>query len=96
MEGIKGTNFEIGTGDGPLTIANCQSAGEHLDKKLHQQMNLLLNRLDEQQRRWYVATEASQIGHGGIQLMSQITGRDEKTIQHGQQALEQDFAQRLS
>jgi hypothetical protein len=31
--------------------ANCQSSGEHPDKKLHQQMNLLLSRLDEQQRR---------------------------------------------
>lgn len=73
---------------------NCQSAGEHPDKRLHQQMNLLLSRLDEQQRRWYVAVEANRIGHGGIRLLSQITGLDEKTIQRGQQELEQGFAER--
>ncbi|MGD8406244.1 MAG: hypothetical protein PVJ21_21495 [Anaerolineales bacterium] len=73
---------------------NCQNAGEHPDKKLHQQMNLLLSRLDEQQRRWYVAVEANRTGHGGLRLLSQITGLDEKTIQRGQQELEQNFAQR--
>jgi len=73
---------------------NCQSAGEHPDKKLHQQMNLLLSRLDEHQRRWYVAVEANRIGYGGIRLLSQITGIDEKTIQRGQQELEQNFAER--
>jgi hypothetical protein len=57
-------------------------------------MNLLLSRLDEQQRRWYVAVEANRIGHGGIRLLSQITGLDEKTIQRGQQELEQGFAER--
>ena len=73
---------------------NCQSTGEHPDKKLHQQMNLLLSRLDEQQRRWYVAVEANRMGHGGARLLSQITGMDEKTIQRGQQELEQSFAER--
>lgn len=73
---------------------NCQQSAEHPDKKLHRQMNLLLSRLDEQQRRWYVAVEANQVGHGGVRLLSQITGLDEKTIQRGQQELEQDFADR--
>jgi hypothetical protein len=73
---------------------NCQQPGEHPDKKLHQQMNLLLSRLDEQQRRWYVAVEANRIGHGGVRLLSQITGMDEKTIQRGQQELEQGLAKR--
>ena len=57
-------------------------------------MNMLLSRLDEQQRRWYVAVEANRVGYGGIRLLSQITGLDEKTIQRGQQELEQNFAQR--
>jgi hypothetical protein len=60
---------------------------EHPDKELHHQMNLLLSRLDEQQRRWYVAVEANRIGHGGVRLLSQITGIDEKTIRRGQQEL---------
>jgi len=72
----------------------CQQTGEHPEKRLHQQMNLLLSRLDEQQRRWYVAVEANRMGHGGVRLLSQITGLDEKTIQRGQQELEQGFAER--
>ena len=57
-------------------------------------MNLLLSRLDEQQRRWYVAVESNRIGYGGVRLLSQITGLDEKTIQRGQEELEQNFADR--
>jgi len=74
--------------------ANCQSSGEHPDQNLHRQINLLLSRLDEQQRRWYVAVEANRIGHGGLRLLSQITGLDEKTIQRGQQEMELEFADR--
>ncbi len=73
---------------------NCQQPEDHPDQKLHQQMNLLLSRLDEQQRRWYVAVEANRIGHGGVRLLSQITGLDEKTIQRGQQELEHGLAER--
>jgi len=75
---------------------NCQRPEDHRDKKLHQQMNLLLSRLDEQQRRWYVAIEAERMGHGGVRLLSQISGLDEKTIQRGQQELEQGLADRPS
>jgi hypothetical protein len=57
-------------------------------------MNLLLSRLDEQQRRWYVAVEANRIGYGGLRLLSQVTGMDEKTIQRGQEELERNFADR--
>ena len=57
-------------------------------------MNLLLSRLDEQQRRWYVAVEANRIGHGGVRWLSQITGLDENTIQRGQQELEHGLTER--
>jgi hypothetical protein len=73
---------------------HCQGIPEHPDKRVHRQMNLLLSRLDEQQRRWYVAVEANRMGHGGLRLLSQITGMDEKTIQRGQQELEQGFENR--
>jgi hypothetical protein len=36
-------------------------------------MNLLLSRLDEQQRRWYVAVEAEKIGHGGTDYITTVT-----------------------
>jgi hypothetical protein len=57
-------------------------------------MNLLLSRLDEQQRRWYVAVEANRIGHGGVRLLSQITGIDEKTIRRGQQEMADELVER--
>jgi hypothetical protein len=55
-------------------------------------MNLLGSRLDEQQRRWYVALEANRIGHGGDRLLSQITGLDEKTIRRGREELATSLA----
>lgn len=61
----------------------CLQEGDHPERLLHQQMNLLLSRLDEAQRRWYVAVESNRIGHGGDRLLSQITGMDEKTIRRG-------------
>jgi hypothetical protein len=50
--------------------------------------------LDEQQRRWFVAVEANRHGYGGVRLLSQITGMDEKTIERGQQELEEDLVNR--
>jgi hypothetical protein len=73
---------------------NCLQEAEHPDKELHHQMNLLLSRLDEQQRRWYVAVEANRIGRGGIGLLSQITGIDEKTIRRGQQEMSDELVDR--
>jgi hypothetical protein len=48
---------------------HCQQAAAHPDQVLHRQMNLLLSRLDEQQRRWYVAVEANRIGPQGKELI---------------------------
>jgi len=73
---------------------HCQRPGEHPDRKLHEQINLVVSRLDEQQRRWFVAVEANRQGHGGVRLFSQITGMDEKTIERGQQELEAGLTNR--
>lgn len=73
---------------------NCQSDTAHPDRELHRQMNMLLSRLDEQQRRWYVALEANRLGHGGEQLMSQITGLDPQTIRRGRRELASDLSER--
>ena len=51
-------------------------------------MNLLLSRLDEQQRRWYVALESHRVGHGGDRLLSQITGMNVETIRQGRRELD--------
>lgn len=61
---------------------------------LHHQINVIMSRLDEQQRRWYAAVEANRRGHGGLILVGQITGLDEKTIRRGQEELALDLAER--
>ena len=66
----------------------CLGPATHHDREFHRQMNLLLSRLDEQQRRWYAAVEADKVGHGGIRLLSLITGLDEKTIVRGRQEMQ--------
>ena len=55
-------------------------------------MNLLLSRLDEQQRRWYLAVESQRLGYGADQLLFEITGVDEKTIRRGRDELEAGLA----
>ena len=65
----------------------CQQGVEHPERQLHQQINLLVSRLEEQQRRWYVALEAARLGRGGLQRLAQITGLDEDTIRRGQREL---------
>ncbi len=67
--------------------AVCQSEESHPDKDRHEQINLLMTRLDERQRRWYAATEAKILGWGGITRMSQITGLARDTIQRGMREL---------
>jgi hypothetical protein len=62
--------------------------------RLHHQMNLFLSRLDEQQRRWYVALESKKMGHGGDVLLSQITGVEVETIRRGRRELDEDLAHR--
>ena len=57
-------------------------------------MNVFLSRLDEQQRRWYVALEAQKLGHGGITQMSEISGLHPETIRRGQGELAQELAER--
>ena len=50
-------------------------------------MNLLLSRLDEDHRRWYVALEALKLGHGGDRRLALITGLDVETIRRGRREL---------
>ena len=65
----------------------CQQSLPHPEQALHQQINLLMSRLDEQQRRWFAAIEANRLGHGGDERIAEITGLDTKTIRRGHQEL---------
>src|SRR6476661_4226029 len=61
----------------------CRRGEEHASREYHRQMNLLLSRLDEQQRRWYLAVESERMGWGADRQLMEITGVDEKTIRRG-------------
>jgi hypothetical protein len=73
---------------------HCRQSLDDPDQILHQQMNLFLSRLDEQQRRWFVVLESKRIGHGGDHLLAQITGMDEKTIRRDRRELDQSLSNR--
>ena len=57
-------------------------------------MHVWRSRLDEQPRRWYAAIEANRLGHGGEQLVAQITGLDPHTIRRGRQELAVSLTER--
>ncbi len=72
----------------------CRSGTPHPDQLLHRQINLLLSRLDEQQRRWFAALEATRLGYGGVQRMAEVIGLDRHTIARGQRELASGLADR--
>jgi hypothetical protein len=65
----------------------CLGLGYHPDQLIHSQMNLLVSRLDEQQRRWYAALESAKLGHGGDRFISLVTGLHVDTIRRGREEL---------
>ncbi len=66
----------------------CGQTEYHPEQELHQQMNLLMSRLNEQQRRWYAAIEAKKRGYGGSQFVAKLTGLSVETIRRGRYELE--------
>lgn len=77
----------------PCECDECR-AGNESSKAYHAQLNLLMSRLDEQQRRWLAAVEANRLGHGGTQTLHQITGLDINTIRRGRRELSSDLVDR--
>ena len=68
----------------------CSLDVEHPERVLHQHINLLMSRMDEQQRRWLAGLLAEHYGVsiGGIRIVSQVTGLAEKTIRRGLREIE--------
>ncbi len=73
---------------------DCQEEGDSPTKKHHQHINLFMSRLDEQQRRWYVAVESEKRGYGGDAALSRITGMNSETIRRGRSELAEQLAER--
>lgn len=72
----------------------CQQESDPIEKMIHHQINVVMSRLDEPQKRWYAAVEANRHRHKGVELVSKITGLDEKTIRRGQAELAEDLVGR--
>jgi hypothetical protein len=60
----------------------------------HRRLNLILSRLDEQQRRWVAALEALRLGYGGFNEVAAITGLHPETIRRGRDELAGDLKDR--
>jgi hypothetical protein len=68
----------------------CQQ-GVQPERDDHRDLNLILSRVDEQQRRWIAGREARRRGHGGIQQVAEITGLHPETIRRGRDELDQQL-----
>lgn len=80
------------------TVRQCPCAacqvGDPLVREDHHFLNLILSRLDEQQRRWVAGREARRRGHGGVQQVAEITGLHPETVRIGRDELDRDLAGR--
>lgn len=70
---------------------SCQSQSDSERVKSHHQMNLLLSRMNEVQRRWYVGWLAAQPSSPSERELSLITGLATKTIRRGRRELAQEL-----
>ncbi len=71
--------------------AVCATASDEQVVRYHRQINLLLSRLNEPQRRWYVGVLSQEPDSPDDVQLSLITGLDEKTIHRGRQELQADL-----
>jgi len=72
-------------------MSGCQ--GQDIAIQLHhEEINLLLSRLTEPQRRWYVGTLARAPDSPGIRQLALNTGLDDKTIRSGCREIETSLA----
>ena len=74
--------------------AACREGQDHPSRDEHRQLNALMDRLDEQQRRWVSGREAMRLGHGGVKQIADITGLHHETIRRGRDELQDDLAGR--
>jgi hypothetical protein len=73
----------------------CQAGSDSGTQERHQQMNVLLSKLNEAQRRWYVGSLSQATAGPSDRELSRITGLDTKTIRRGRQELSNGEAERM-
>lgn len=72
--------------------ATCKARLEIEIIQSHKRINLFLSRLNEPQRRWYVATLSEATDAPSDRQLARITGLDEKTIRRGKAELQAQLA----
>ena len=75
----------------PCQCPLCAAGTDHPERQLHRQLNRVLHRLDEQQRRWVAGLESKKMGHGGDTRVALITGLHVDTIRRGREELDADL-----
>jgi hypothetical protein len=78
----------------PVHQCECVVCQQHADEesmRYHRQINLLLSRLAEPQRRWYVGVLSQEPDSLSDAQLALITGLDEKTIRRGRQEMTDDL-----
>ncbi len=73
--------------------AICRAGNDPVTTQYHQQVNLLLSRLTEPQRRWYAGVLSQQPDSPSDGYLAEITGLDEKTIRRGRRELAAGLSQ---
>lgn len=68
--------------------AVCRAGTDIAVQEHHRQINLLLQGLNEPQRRWYVGSLSQQTDGPTDEQLSRMTGLDEKTIRRGRRELQ--------
>jgi hypothetical protein len=76
----------------PCQCSVCQAGHDLATQLHHERINLLISRLTEPQRRWYVGTLAQAPDSPGIRQLARITGLDPKTIRRGRREIEAGLA----
>ena len=72
--------------------ARCQQRSDEQVVRYHRQINLLLSRLNEPQRRWYAGVLSLEPNSPSDVELSLVTGLDEKTIRRGRGELQAELA----
>ena len=70
----------------------CKTGFDAEIKGRHLRINLLLSRLNEPQKRWYVATLSEDANGLSDRQLAIVTGLDEKTIRRGKAELQEQVS----
>ena len=71
---------------------SCRVGDDGESQRKHQRINLFLSRLNEPQKRWYLATLAEDVNGLSDRQLAIITGIDEKTIRRGKEELQEQLS----